>query len=50
MNILWLLHKTQVTSVLLGVSSTEQLKENIKAIRSKAFSKEQLCQIGSICN
>ena len=49
MAISWLLHKPQVTSILIGVSSAEQLKENIKAINGKSFSKEQLQQINSIC-
>ncbi len=49
MAISWLLHKPQVTSVLIGVSSAEQLRENIKAIGGKPFSKEQLQQINSIC-
>lgn len=49
MAITWLLNKSQVTSVLIDLSSTEQLKENIKAIDGKPFSKEQLQQINSIC-
>jgi len=44
MALAWLLRDERVTSVLIGASSPEQLKENVVAIENLAFSeKEQQC-------
>ncbi len=48
MAISWLLSQPKVTSVLLGASSPEQLKENILALNNVEFSREELTQINSI--
>ncbi|MFN2379763.1 MAG: aldo/keto reductase [Bacteroidales bacterium] len=42
MAISWLLAKSYVTSVLVGASSTKQLKENLSATDTIEFSKEEL--------
>jgi len=48
MAISWLLSQPQVTSVLIGASSTKQLKENMKALNNLSFSEEELTQIDTI--
>ncbi|WP_452228510.1 MULTISPECIES: L-glyceraldehyde 3-phosphate reductase [unclassified Lacinutrix] len=48
MAISWLLHKPEITSVLIGASSTEQLKENVKALENLSFSEEELKKI-NVC-
>ncbi|WP_025739717.1 L-glyceraldehyde 3-phosphate reductase [Aquimarina pacifica] len=48
MAIAWLLHQPQVTSVLIGASSSDQLKENIKALEQLQFSEEELHRIDEI--
>ena len=48
MAVAWLLKDTRVTSVLVGVSSVEQLEDNIKAIRNLTFSTQDLEGIESI--
>jgi len=50
MAIAWLLSQPNVTSVLIGASSSKQLKENIKALDKLDFSKEELRLIDSISN
>ena len=50
MAIAWLLKQPQVTSVLVGASSTDQLKENVKALDNIDFSEEELNQIHIISN
>ncbi|ASB48129.1 L-glyceraldehyde 3-phosphate reductase [Alkalitalea saponilacus] len=42
MAIAWLLRDTRITSVLLGASSVNQLKENLEALRNYSFSAEEL--------
>ena len=37
MALAWILHQTGVTSVLVGASSTEQLKKNLKCVNAEAF-------------
>ncbi len=46
----WLLKDKRVTSVLIGVSSVKQLKDNLGCLQGKAFSEEQLAAIESILN
>ena len=45
MAISWILRLPQITSVLCGASSPEQIVENCKAIQNKEFSPEELRQI-----
>ena len=44
----WILRKPQVTSVLVGASSLEQLKDNLKALEGAPFSDEELKAIDEI--
>lgn len=50
MAVAWLLKDERVTSVLLGASSPNQLKENIVALEQLHFSDEELNQIEDILN
>lgn len=45
MALAWNLNKPQVTSVLIGASSTKQIEENIGALKKLDFSKEELKEI-----
>ena len=45
MALAWLLQKKEVTSVLIGVSKTQQILDNIKAIHSAPFTEEELQKI-----
>ncbi|HAP57891.1 MAG TPA: L-glyceraldehyde 3-phosphate reductase [Sphaerochaeta sp.] len=50
MAISWLLVDKRVTSVLIGASSAEQVKVNLKAVeREPAFTKEELSAIDELC-
>jgi len=42
MAIAWLLRQNQVSSVLIGASSADQLKENIKSLEQLQFTEEEL--------
>ena len=48
MAIAWLLRKPTVASVLIGASSSNQLKENIKALDNLSFSAEEINLIDDI--
>ena len=48
MAIVWLLRHETVTTVLVGVSKTSQLLDNIKALENSEFSASELNQIESI--
>ncbi len=48
MAVAWLLKDKRVTSVLIGVSSTEQLMNNISSLDNLSFAKEELAQIEAI--
>lgn len=48
MAIAWILRHKQVASVLIGASSSNQLKENVKALDNLGFSKEELVLIDQI--
>lgn len=48
MALAWILRQPQVASVLIGASSTGQLKENVKALECLDFSKEELSLIDRI--
>ncbi len=45
MALAWLLQKEEVTSVLIGASSREQLLDNIRSIHSSPFTQEELTLI-----
>ena len=48
MAISWILRQPQVASVLVGASSSNQLKENVKALDNSGFSDEELKLIDKI--
>jgi L-glyceraldehyde 3-phosphate reductase len=48
MAIAWLLKDPRITSVLVGVSSVEQLDDNLKSLKNLNFSDEELKKIESI--
>ena len=48
MAIAWILRQPQVASVLVGASSSRQLKENVKALDCLSFSEEELKLIAGI--
>lgn len=50
MAISWLLYKSVVSSVLVGVSSSEQLIENVQAVGNTEFTQEELAQIDAVCD
>ncbi|MCG8480165.1 MAG: L-glyceraldehyde 3-phosphate reductase [Spirochaetales bacterium] len=45
MALAWVLRRDEVTSVLIGSSSTQQIEENVAALDRLAFSQEELAQI-----
>ena len=48
MALAWVLQNKEVTSVLIGASKAEQIKENIKAIKAGKFTEEELKLIDKI--
>ena len=48
MALAWVLQNKEVTSVLIGASKAEQIKENIKAIKAGKFSEDELKLIDKI--
>jgi L-glyceraldehyde 3-phosphate reductase len=48
MAIAWLLKDKRVTTVLIGVSSVEQLNDNLGSLAGAQFSKEELHSIERI--
>jgi L-glyceraldehyde 3-phosphate reductase len=48
MALAWCLRDPAVTSVLIGASSVEQLKENVKVLDSKPFTDEELAAIDDL--
>lgn len=48
MALAWILHHPQVTSVLIGASSTQQLAQNLGVLSSAPFSHEELQRIEEI--
>ena len=50
MALAWLLRDNRVTSVLIGASSVEQLKDNLRAQENTIFTDEELENIGTIIN
>lgn len=45
MALAWCLRKPQITTVLIGASSPEQIQENVGALDNRAFSEEELSAI-----
>lgn len=50
MAIAWLLRNKEITSVLVGVSSSKQLKENIASLDNLKFTKAELTAIEKVLN
>jgi len=48
MALAWVLRRPEITSVLVGASSTRQLEENVKVLDSPAFTGEELARIDRI--
>ena len=48
MALAWILEKKQVTSVLIGASSVEQLEANVDSIKNLEFSRDELAYIDNI--
>lgn len=48
MALAWVLSKPEVTSVIIGTSSVEQMKQNLQVLKSQPFSDEQLARIDQI--
>lgn len=48
MSIAWLLNRPAITSVLIGSSSPEQLKENVKALDQLDFSEQEMTLIDQL--
>lgn len=48
MSLAWILRDARVTSVIVGASSVEQLKNNLRACGNKEFTEEELLQIDNI--
>jgi L-glyceraldehyde 3-phosphate reductase len=48
MSVAWLLKDPRITSVLVGVSSVEQLEDNLNALKNLKFSEEELKKIEAI--
>ncbi len=48
MALAWTLHDPRVNSVIVGASSTKQLKENIDALKNSSFSEEELWLLGEM--
>ena len=48
MALLWVLRKSQVTSVLVGASSAAQLKNSMDSLKGAAFTQDELDTIEEI--
>jgi len=48
MALVWCLHKSLVTSVIVGTSSVKQLQDNIDALKNLHFTDEELWKIGEL--
>ena len=49
MALAWNLKDSDVTSVIIGASRPEQIRENCKVVESRPFTKEELDRIEEIC-
>ena len=50
MALAWVLKDQYVSSVIIGASSVEQMKNNLKAIQNTNFTSDELTAIDHICN
>lgn len=50
MALAWVLREARVTSVLVGASRVEQIKQNVGALGNREFSADELAQIDNILN
>ena len=50
MALAWVLRRKEVTSVLIGASSTQQLADNIAALKYLEFEQAELDEIDKILN
>ena len=50
MALAWLLRDERVTSVIIGASSVEQLKENLRVREDARFSEDELAEINKVLN
>jgi len=48
MALAWVLRDTRITSVIVGVSSVQQLEENLGALDNRTFTKDELAEIDRI--
>ena len=48
MALAWVLSRESVTSALMGASTTEQIKENLEAVKNIEFTNEELAKIDRI--
>ena len=48
MALAWILERTQITSVLIGASSVQQLEDNVATINNLKFTKDELAYIENI--
>jgi L-glyceraldehyde 3-phosphate reductase len=48
MALAWVLRDARVTSVLVGASSADQMRENIGALRNTLFSEDELAEIEAV--
>ena len=48
MAVAWILRNPEITTVLVGVSKTEQLLDNLKALENLIFTMDELNKIDSI--
>ena len=48
MALAWILHRSQVTSVLIGASSVSQLENNVGTIKHLDFSRDELASVDNI--
>ncbi len=44
----WVLRRGEITSVIVGASRPEQIKDNLRAVGGASFSEEELCRIDEI--
>jgi L-glyceraldehyde 3-phosphate reductase len=47
MALAWVLQRPEVTSVIVGTSSVEQLLDNLRAVQSAPFTPDELSAIAS---
>jgi L-glyceraldehyde 3-phosphate reductase len=45
----WVLKDPRITSVIIGASSPQQVKDNVAALKNTTFTKEELAKIDEHC-